>query len=235
MRAVPFSISATLATALCLASLPARAQPFSDNFSGKTLNPGWTVASPNPDSSYGLTGKGDFNLTASPLNGGSDLYPTTNYNAPVLLQPVPATDNWTISTELLLQPTNNYQSAGMLLATQPGFFTDVSQFLRVAEHVFYPPQFPSGEGVCVSGTCFAYSSQIVYFRVTKSGSAKKGYSYQAAYSPDGKTWTKGAKIASTIPYTYFGLHSIRYVNDGDYNLYTAANFNYFHVKLKHAE
>src|SRR5580698_7010554 len=80
--------------AFLLLPLPLVAQvPFSDTFTVATLNPAWTLESPNPDSSYQMTGNG-ISITASWNDGGSDLYSGTDYNAPRLLQPVDPSLDW---------------------------------------------------------------------------------------------------------------------------------------------
>ena len=207
--------------------------PFSDGFSGKNLNQGWTVASRNADSSVALTGKGYLEIKASPLNGGSDLFNSTNYSAPVLLQPVSATSNWTVQTQINFAPTNNYQSAGVLLATQPGGFTAQSQYNRVAETAFYPD---GGGNVvrCDNTTVIvAYNHPTTFYKVVKTGSAAKGWTYNVDYSPDGKTWTFcGTSAADKTAYGYVGLFAIRQPWDNNTQVYSVADFNYFKIHAK---
>lgn len=222
-------------TAAALAALlvsPALGQPFSDNFAGKTLNPGWTVVSPNPASSVGLNGHGSADLNASALNGGSDLFDQTNYNAPVILQSVPGGDNWTISTEVLFSPSNNYQSAGVLLAYQAGGFSSTSQFDRAVEHAYYP----DGGGEVVRGPnggspIQPYSGGKIYLKVNKTGKQAKGWTYTSYYSPDGHAWTQIGSQTVAMPYTYIGLFSIRQPWDGVTTVNSDALFNYFEYKM----
>lgn len=221
-------------TLLCLTLLQgitlsaASAAPFSDPFSGNSLNPGWSISSPNPDSSVGLTGKGYLLMTASPKNGGSDLYAGTNFNAPVILQPISSSLDWTVTVQVNYQATNDAQGAGIMVATQNGGFTEASQFLRLAEHDYVSSEAVCGLGVPNNGaTCAGYSGSTIYLRVIKSGS-----NYTVEYSANKKQWTKLAEQKITTSYSYIGLFSIRQPWDDNDSVYTNAYFNYFNIKVK---
>lgn len=54
---------------------------FFDDFNGSTLSSGWIVINKNSDSNIFLTGTGILRMNASPMNGGSDYYNRSNYNA----------------------------------------------------------------------------------------------------------------------------------------------------------
>jgi hypothetical protein len=105
----------------------------SDEFSGTSLNAAWTITSPNPSSSVGLTGAGALRLSASPANDGSDLG-GGNYNAPRVLQSTDGVTDWTIETTFNFSPASDYQGAGILLKIGPND-TDVN---RIAERAYYP-------------------------------------------------------------------------------------------------
>lgn len=112
------------------AQAPKGSKPFSDTFTkDKALNPGWTLALPNPASSYTLSKKGLL-LDGSGQNGGSDLWPSTNYNASLLLQPVDPSLDWTITIREKFSPLNYYAGAGIVLTTQTSGFTTSSVFHR---------------------------------------------------------------------------------------------------------
>jgi hypothetical protein len=201
---------------------PASASPFSDQFNGTTLNPGWIVASPNPSSSVALSGTGQLNMLASYQNGGSDLYYQTNYNAPVILQSVDPSLNWTIQTEVYFSPTNNYQGAGILLATQAGNFTSSSQFFRAAERSYYP----EGGGEIVedgSNDRLADTATTTFLQVQKVGDL-----YTTSYSNNGTSWTVIGSDVNTTPYDYIGLFTIRQPWD-NVALDSNASFEYFNV------
>jgi cytochrome c len=222
--------SASIGAALAIVWMSAAsyASPFSDQFSGTTLNPGWTIVTPNPASTVQLTGSGDLQIVASPLNGGSDLFAGTNYNGPVILQPVDPSLNWTIETEINFDPTNNYQGAGILLATTTSPFTSASQFYRIAERAFYP----NGGGNVVEGAgggSLLYSGTMTYLEVTKLGDL-----YTTSYSSDGSSWTEiGSGIYSTS-YPEIGLFTLRQPWDGDTSLSSTADFNFFDITVNSA-
>ena len=98
-------LAASGAFAAATALTPAAAvasRPFSDTFTADTaLDPGWTVAEPNAGSSYAL--KKGLVLVSSALNGGSDLWPYTNYDASLLLQPISPKQNFTVTTKVAFQ------------------------------------------------------------------------------------------------------------------------------------
>jgi hypothetical protein len=219
--------SGVAALAIVFMSAASYASPFSDQFSGTTLNPGWTVVTPNPASAVALTGTGDLQIVASPLNGGSDLFPGSNYNAPVILQPINSSLNWTVETEINFDPTNNYQGAGILLATTTSPFTSASQFNRIAERAFYP----NGGGNIVEGAggSILYSGTTTYLQVSKLGDL-----YTTSYSSNGSIWTEiGSEIDST-PYPEIGLFTLRQPWDGDTSLSSTADFNFFDITVTSA-
>ena len=194
-------------------------EPFSETFKGKTLNPCWTVSSPNPDSSIGLTGK-TLLMHASPLNGGSDLWYSSNYNAPIILQPVPGNLDWTITVKQNFNPTNYFQGAGILLAYQPGGFTSTSQFIRLSERKDQNTQEMCGY------TCVSYGGQKQYLRVIK-----KGLTYTSEFSTNGKNWTSLGSGTVSNAYTWIGLDSMRQPWDGNDSVYSDAYYYYFKVKV----
>ena len=204
-----------------LGAAAADASPFSDQFNGTTLNPGWTVTSPNPASSVALDGSGHLVITASYQNGGSDLFTGSNYNAPVILQSVDPNANYTITTSLSFNPTNNYQGAGILLATTTSPFTSALQFNRIVERAFYP----NGGGSIVEGAggSNAYSSGTIYLEVSKVGNV-----YTSAYSSNGINWTTLGSETNTTAYTEIGLFTLRQPWDG-VALDSVASFDSFNV------
>lgn len=195
-------------------------KPFSDNFHGRKLNPGWTVESPNPDSSVGLTGHDTLLMRASPKNGGSDLWYTSNYNAPIILQPVSPKLNWTITVKQKFNPTNYFQGAGILLAYQPGNFDSTSQFARISER-----KDMNDQEVC-GAVCVPYAGHLTYLRAVK-----KGLTYYSYFSADGKTWTSLGSGTAGTAYTWIGLDSMRQPWDNDLSVYSNAYYYYFDVKV----
>lgn len=208
-------------SALLLLPLGLCAQvPFSDIFTEATLNPAWTLESPNPDSSYQMTGSG-ISVTASWNDGGSDLYSGTEYYAPRLLQPVNPSLDWVIETEFTFSPGNNYQGAGILLAVTNGVFTNDNQINRIAERAYYPDG--GGSVIRADGTYTGYTSGTCYMRVQKSGTNYAGW-----YSSDGVNWTLNGTSPDTNAWPYFGIFVIRYPWDNA-EVDSTAIFSYFKV------
>jgi len=205
---------------------PKVTRPFSDIFTNdKTLDPRWTVSEPNAGSSHHLVKRG-LELTASPLNGGSDLWLYTNYDASLLLQPISPTLNWTVTTRVAFQVTNSYMGAGLVLTTQTGGFDSSSVFHRF-EYGDNPQ--PGIEGF-INGTrdadYAAFDGKLVYLQLQKSGT-----SYTYSYSTDGKTWTKVETVTDAAAYTYIGLISVRQPYDDQLTVSAKPVFRYFRIAV----
>lgn len=196
--------------------------PFSDTFNESALNLSWTLESPNPDSNYQMTGS-NLTITASWNLGGSDLYSGTEFAAPRLLQPVDPSLDWIIETEFAFAPGNNYQGAGLLLATTNGAFTSQNNLSRVAERAYYPNG--GGSVIRSEGAYVAYSSGLSYLRVQKIGTNYTGW-----FSADGTSWTLSGTVTDTNAWSYIGLFVIRYPWDSAPVDSTAA-FSYFKVTV----
>ncbi len=223
-----------LATTLCQGTLASATTIFSDSFSGSTLNSAWTVVSPNPASSVGLTGDA-LNITASPLNGGCDLWPSTNYNAPRILYNVGASTDWILETEMQFSPQSiNNQGAGLLLAmnTSPNWNSS-TPFDRVCERAYAPsvgsdPQdifFNEANGTNPAPTSYVNTTlTTTYFRLEKLGST-----YTNWWSADGSNWNTGCSFTPSAPFPYVGLFALRQPWDGDLGVVSSANFDYFTI------
>jgi hypothetical protein len=173
-----------------------QAQFISDEFSGSSLNAAWTITSPNPASSVGLTGSGALRLTASPANGGSDLG-GPNYNAPRVLQSMGGGSDWIIETKFDFSPTTDYQGAGLLLKTG----SNDNDVWRIAERAFYPGG--GGNVVRSVGGYVAYSGGTTYLRVQKLADNYTGW-----WSSDGATWTLSGTYTDATAITGFGVFAI---------------------------
>ena len=206
-----------------------RAQGFSDNFSGTTLNPGWIVVNPNPDSSVYLSGTGSLTMIASPLHGGSDLNaafggPGANENAPRILQPVDPYSNWIIQTAIQFNPTNEYQSAEVLLATSTAAQPTAGELWRIAERT-YDTGITGTDLVGFGNQTFTrYSGGTTFLQIEKNGTQ-----YSGSWSSDGTNWNAVWTGNNTTTWTYFGLATIRQPWDNDLTVASTANFNYFQV------
>lgn len=195
--------------------------PFSDVFTEATLNPGWALEEPNPNSSYQMTGS-NLLITAS-WNGGSDLYSGTDYSGSRVLQAVNPALDWVIETGFSFAPANNYQGAGILLATNNGIFTAQNDFNRIAERAYYPAG--GGSVIRSEGAYVGYSSGVCYMRLEKIGTNYTGW-----FSPDGANWTYNGTGSDPTPWDYFGMFVIRYAWDGA-QLDSTAGFNYFNATV----
>jgi regulation of enolase protein 1 (concanavalin A-like superfamily) len=205
---------------------PKKTRPFSDNFAkDKSLNTRWTLAEPNSASSYKLGGSGLL-LDASAQNGGSDLWPFTNYNASLLLQPVTPSLNWTITTKIKFQVTNNYMGAGLVLTTQTNGFNSGSSFHRFEYGDNPQPGIESFTNGSPDPNYVPFDAKLVYLQLQKSGST-----YIYSYSTDGKTWTQVSTVTDTTQFTYIGLISIRQPYDDDFSVDSKPVFRYFKVKV----
>jgi hypothetical protein len=217
------SIAFAVAAILSFGSRNALAAPFSDDFINDSgLNPGWTVVSPNPASSVSLIPGTGLQMNASWQNGGSDLFSGSNYNAPVILQSINPSLNFTIETELNFSPQVNYQGAGILLATQLGNFTSSSQFDRIAERSYYP----DGGGEIVengNGPHVSYLGTVTYFKLTKDGDT-----YSTWYSANGSSWSLIGSEVNQASYDYIGLFTIMQPWNGN-QINSQADYSFFDV------
>jgi len=217
----------TISTATFLltvaASTSAVAQ-FSDNFTIDTkLNSGWTLSEPNPLSSSTLNSSG-LTLTAS--GSGSDLWPLTNYKASLLLQPIAPTANYTVTVDLSgYDPKNSFSGAGIVLTQQTSGFNSSSEFERLeyANLDNVNGLYRTTNGASSEVATFAAGTDT-YLRLTKSGT-----SYTISYSTDGSTFKTGALFTDTTPYTYIGLISSRWPDDGQTSVNNVADFKSFEV------
>ena len=216
------------AGALCAAALfgPAAAsapKPFSDIFTADTaLDPGWVVAEPNPASSYKL--KNGLILDASGQNGGSDLWPLTNYQASLLLQPIAPTRNFTVTTKVAFQVTNLYMGAGLVLTTQTSGFTPSSVFHRFEYGDNPQPGLESFTNGNRDTNYVAFTGKLIWLKLQKSGTT-----YTYSYSTDGKTFTQISTLTDATPYTYIGLISVRQPYAGDTGVDARPVIKYFRI------
>jgi cytochrome c len=206
--------------------MPKKNKPFSDKFTqDSVLNPRWVLAEPNGGSSYSL-GKHGLVLDASALNGGSDLWPVTNYNASLLLQPISASFDWTVKTRVMFQVTNNYMGAGLVLTQQTSGFTASSVFHRFEYGDNPQPGIESFTNGTPDPNYAAFDGKLVYLMLQKAGSI-----YTYSYSTNGKSWTPVSTITDSAAYSYIGLISIRQPYDGQTGVDAKPVFSYFDIKL----
>ncbi len=186
---------------------------FSDEFNGTRIDSRWKVVNLNRDSSIRMTGNGGLRMTASPKEGGSDFAPGPNCNAPRVLQPV--TGDWTMETRFNFAPTSRFQGAGIVICFDQN--PESRNCWRVIERQFWG----SGQIVNFSAVEKPFSSNTTYLRLRK-----KGTSYTAWFSADGRTWTDaGTREEHKVP-VFAGIMTTRQPHDRNLNLYSVADFDY---------
>jgi regulation of enolase protein 1 (concanavalin A-like superfamily) len=186
------------------------------------LDPGWVVAEPNPGSSAAL--KKGLVLDASALNGGSDLWSLTNYNASLLLQPVSSNLDFTVTTKIDFQVTNSYMGAGLVLTTQTSGFSTSSAFHRFEYGDNPQPGLESFTNGNRDPNYVAFGGKLVWLKLQKSGST-----YTYSYSTDGKTFAQISTVTDATPYTYIGLISVRQPYDGQTSVDARPVFKSFKI------
>lgn len=219
-------LGAALSPGVASGAEVAKAKPFSDTFTKDTvLNPGWTLEEPNVSSSYKISTKGLL-LDASGENGGSDLWPLTNYDASLLLQPIDPKLDFTVTTSFKFASVNNYMGAGLVLTQQTTGFTSSSVFHRF-EYGHNPTQ---GLESFTNGTpdpnYVGYTAGSVVLRLQKAGAT-----YTYSYSTNGHSFTVISTITDAAAYTYVGLISIRQPYDGQVDVDAKPLFRYFKIRL----
>jgi hypothetical protein len=201
-------------------------RPFSDIFTkDAALKPGWMREEPNPASSYEFV-KGGLLLDASAQNGGSDLWPFTNYNASLLLQPISPSLDWTVRTRIAFQVTNSYMGAGLVLTTQTTGFNSSSAFHRFEYGDNPQPGIEGFTNGAPDPNFIPFDGTLVYLELQKSGTT-----YTYSYSTDDKTWTEVETVTDTTAYSYIGLISVRQPYDQQYGVDSKPIFSYFKIKL----
>lgn len=195
----------------------------SDNFNSSKIDDNWIIVNPNPWSEMGLNGDGEFNLSASPLNGGSDLCNCTNYHAPRILQAIdPNKRNWTVEAKVRYNPNSTFQSAGILLHTSNDL-NDEKGVYRAIERTYYPAQGGQIIGYAVAdsvGNYLSFSDTVTWLRCQR---ADRVISFW--YSADGENWSKAGEIDDRDIY-YVGLFATRNASPWSPDV-APANFDYF--------
>lgn len=211
----------TLAFLTAPAVADAQQKMFSDEFDGALLNLGWNIVSPNPDGQVLLTGVGEVHMGASPLNGGSDLWDGSNYNAPRMLQPV--CGQWVIEAKYHAHLTNDWQFASILYSVdsvQAEGTIDNTGYMRHGS----PPGYCNGQGsyfVIDTILCREPDDSLAWVRIERHDTTITEH-----ISFDGVNWQSRTRTE---------LRDIRYVGpscgrqpyDGQFSVYTNMFVEYF--------
>ena len=189
---------------------------FSDEFDAAGLDPNWLVVNPNKDSSVRLSGNGYLQLIASPNNGGSDYWPQSNFNASRLLQRI--SGDWLLETRFVFTPTSDFQGAGLMICFDQAIYATtcgriVERYRNAVDNYLH-----------VAGNTTSYTATVTYVRLRKQGNTYTGW-----YSLDGVHWTPGGTGTFSSAPTYIGPFSIRQAWDGNYAVYSVANFDYIRL------
>ncbi len=190
-----------------------------EGFAAPGLAHPWITLSPNSDSGLELvvdavTGEDELLITASPLNGGSDLWPAYNFNAPRLLRPV--SGNWIAETKMHFHPTSLYEGAGFLVVMddEPGS-ANLQRFNELSSD--------NGQaGLRMVENFTPYSDTLIWLRLEKQGNT-----YFTSHSSDGMTWVETGSMTLNEEARYLGLTVIRQPHDGNLNDYGIAGFGHF--------
>jgi hypothetical protein len=189
---------------------------FIDDFNGTTIHSNWTVVNPNPPSSALLTGNGEMNITATPLNGGSDYWPSINFKAPRIITPV--SGDWSLEVKMRFNPTAPFEGAGILIL--PDTTPSGTNGIRIFER-FYDSN--NGQRVLNCSKYYNYTDTIVYIRLNKIDTTIIG-----SFSPDSINWSNEDTTYVSDTINYIGLHTIR--KSYNTNMKDAlAYFDYFYL------
>lgn len=121
-------------------------QLFADEFNSAALNSKWMWQDRWEDAQYDLQVRAGFIRITAPT--GNDLWVTTNFDAPFLVQPVDG--NFIIETAVEFAPTEDFQGAGILV------YQDDDNLIRVER--------------CFGGT--GGSASGIHFSVIRDGAAE---------------------------------------------------------------
>lgn len=194
---------------------------YSDAFDATSLSSGWSIFSPNPSGVVSLV-DGQLYMRASALNGGSDLYSGSNFNAPRVIQLTKSGKaTWSVTTRLSFNPTSNYQSAGIGLLMEADV-NNPAAYVRFVELKFNPNE--GGRMIGGPQKTLPYTESVVYMRCDRSTDSLRVW-----FSPTSSDWISLGAIATQDVYGV-GLHCIRQPWDGNSDKDSEAFFDYFNVE-----
>ncbi|MBI5030590.1 MAG: DUF1349 domain-containing protein [Chloroflexi bacterium] len=103
--------NASAPTSVLQPTLSAGTQLFADEFNSATLDAKWTWEDRWQDAKYDLKARPGFIRITAP--SGNDLWTTSNFDAPYLVQPIDG--NFMVETLVEFAPTEGFQGAGILV------------------------------------------------------------------------------------------------------------------------
>lgn len=156
-----------------------------DEFNNPWLSSGWLWVDPLGDSSYSLTDNPGYLRLFTP-DSGHDLY--LNLDAPRMIQPV--SGDFEISTRVTINPSFNYQGAGLLIWKDKDNYIRLERTLVTGIDLLYR----------INGTYdqieLPFVNPSVYLKFERNGNQVK-----ASYSDDGSSWIE----VSTLTFTSANL------------------------------
>jgi len=183
-----------------------------DNFSD-SLQPVWTWTDPGGNATKSVS-QGFLNIT---VPDGNDLAPSTNYNAPRLLQPINSTS---FSAETLVKIPSNftegYQGAGLL------FWQDTQNFLRLERGtggIIFDQNLNGNYTHLATGLSTTTALQVELHLQRNSNA------WTAFWREPGQTWQQVGTATVTLSPLSIGLTAI-----ANYGVSTvSAQYDYFRV------
>ncbi|NNJ09640.1 DUF1349 domain-containing protein [Chloroflexales bacterium ZM16-3] len=170
--------------------LAASSDCFNENFTDSNLNTAWAWIDPLGGSLYNLSANpGSLRIHA--LSGNRDLA-TFNKNAPRIMRSI--TGDFDIQTKLTIDPTEIYQSAGLLVWVDDSNFVWIGRSVsNVIAHNYVRGNSNTG----LNPSERSYNNTTVYFRIVRQAATFWTY-----YSEDGMSWTMTGSIGySSVPNT----------------------------------
>ena len=151
---------------------------FLDDFGSPMLQPGWVWVDPLGDCNYSLTDNpGHLRLYAP--DGGHDLY--MNLDAPRLVRPVRG--DFVATTKVTINPTHNYQGAGLLIWHDQDNYVRLERTLVSGIDMWYRVAGAYG------GVEIPFSGSPVFLRLQRAGDRVTAW-----YSEDASKWVEVSTI-----------------------------------------
>ena len=194
---------------------------FLDDFNDVYLNPRWAWVDPGEDCGYYLE-NGRLDIYAP--QGGNDLYPFSNKDAPRMI--LSASGDLTIETVVEFNPQYYVQGAGLLVWKDADNYLRLDRLIRgenpndVHQVIDFSGEI-AGEWRDFGGVPWDYEDPITYFRFERTGETFTGF-----FSYDGNYWDPvGSTSFPLANPVSVGLFVINQWQDNNAH----ADFDYFKV------
>ena len=188
-----------------------------DNFDNTTLNGRWSWVREDPT---------HWDLTSQPgylhLVTKGSLFQTSNNLQNILTTPANG-DNFQLITRVTISPTENYQSAGLLVYQDDDNYIEVSRVYNNGGKV----RIRSEVGGATTSIYVDEIIETVYLRIDKEADRYLGF-----YSLDGNNWTHIGQYTVTLTSPYIGITAGNQPTMAEVNAYfnfvqyTPVEYNY---------